>query len=160
LKLAALLRKATVQTGYTYAFVEHAISDVSLNRSNGYLDFGYALTRRLYVRGNAVWQHTHGGLQFGSPTGNPFLLPGELNGPERYAQRDRLLKVNCWQAGGGVSYSLGPFDVFGSYLKYIWGRDAHNGQAFTFGSSWYFDLRDQRDRTIGVGHPDPDSLLA
>ena len=50
--------------------------------------------------------------------------------------------MNYWQAGGGVAYSLGQFDVFGSYLKYIWGRDAHNGQAFTFGTSWYFDLRD------------------
>jgi hypothetical protein len=142
LKLADLLPRATVQAGYTYAFVEHAVPDVSLNRSNGYMDFGYALTRRMYVRGNAVWQRTHGGLRFGSPTGNPFLPPGELNTAERFAQRDRLLKVNYWQAGGGVAYSLGPFDVFGSYLKYIWGRDAHNGQAFTFGTSWYFDLRD------------------
>jgi hypothetical protein len=142
LRLADLLPKATLQAGYTYAFVERAIPDVDLDRSNGYLDFGYALTRRVYVRGNGVWQRTHGGLRFGSPTGNPFFPPGELNTPERYSQRDRLLRVNYWQAGGGVSYSLGPIDVFASYLKYIWGHDAHNGQAYTFGTSWYFDLRE------------------
>jgi hypothetical protein len=93
------------------------------------------------VRGNGVWQWTHGGLRFGSPTGNPFPLPGELT-PDRVAQADRLRRVHYWQAGGGVSYSLGPVDVFGSYLKYIWGRDAHNGHAYTFGTSWYFELRE------------------
>jgi hypothetical protein len=142
LKLADLLPKATVQAGYTYAFVERAVDDIGINRSTGYLDFGYALSRRLYVRGSGVWQLTHGGVRFGSPTGNPFPLPGEANTPELFAQRDRLGRVNYWQAGGGGSYSLGPVDLFASYLKYIWGRDAHNGQAFTFGTSWYFDLHD------------------
>ena len=79
-------------------------------------------------------------MRAGSADGLPFPLPGELNTPERIAQRDRLLRTNYWQLGGGLSYSLGAVDVFASVTKYVWGRDAHNGQAYTIGTSWYFDL--------------------
>ncbi len=65
---------------------------------------------------------------------------GFLNTPARFAQRDRLIRTNYWQVGGGVSYSAGPVDLFASVTKYVWGRDAHNGQAYTVGSTWYFDL--------------------
>jgi hypothetical protein len=40
----------------------------------------------------------------------------------------------------GASFSAGPVDLFAGYTKYIWGRDTHNGQAFTFGTTWYFEL--------------------
>lgn len=50
------------------------------------------------------------------------------------------IRTNYWQVGGGVSYSAGPVDLFASVTKYVWGRDAHNGQAYTVGSTWYFDL--------------------
>lgn len=137
IRLIELLPKATVQAGYVYAFVERPLEDVDIDRSHGFLGFGYAFTPKFYARGSGIWQYTHGGLRAGSPSGPPF--PGELNTPERYAQRDRLIKSHYWQLGGGVSYSLGPVDVFGSYMKYIWGRDAHNGQVFTAGTTWYFD---------------------
>lgn len=139
-RLVHLLPQATMQAGYSYAFVEKVLDDVSTNRSNGYLELGYALGRKLYVRATGTWQRTHGGLRFGSPTGDPFFPPGELNTPERLVQRDRLLKSNYWQLGGGISYSLGPVDVFASYSKYVSGTDAHDGQAYTAGATWYFDL--------------------
>ncbi len=140
LRLVNLLPKASVQAGYTYSFVEKTLPDISIDRSNGFFDVGYGLTRWLYVRGAATWQRTHGGLRAGSPTGNPFPFPGELNTPERFAQRDRLIRTNYWQLGGGLSYSAGPVDVFAAITKYVWGRDAHNGVAYTVGSTWYFDL--------------------
>jgi hypothetical protein len=140
LRLVDLLPKATVQAGYTYAFVEKALDDVSVNRSNGFLDLGYALNRRFYFRAAGLWQKTHGGLQFGSPTGDPFFPPGEFNTPARLAERDRLVRVNYWQIAGGLAFDAGPVDLFASVTKYVWGRDAHNGQAFTFGASWYFGL--------------------
>lgn len=139
-RLGGVLREASVQAGYVYAFVEKPIESISIDRTNGFLDFGYAAHRKLYLRGSANWQQTHGGLRIGSPTGNPFPPPGELNTPDRFKQRDRLLRSNYWQAGGGVSYSLGPVDVFASVSKYVWGRNAHNGQAYTTGVSWYFDF--------------------
>jgi hypothetical protein len=82
----------------------------------------------------------HGGLRAGSITGNPFPFPGELNTPERQIQGDRLIRSNYIHAGGGLSYSLSTVDVFASVRKYAWGRDTHNGIAYTFGSTWYFSF--------------------
>lgn len=139
-RLAGILPKASVGAGYSYSFVERPLDTVRIDRSNGYFEFGYAVLGPLYVRGIGIFQRTHGGLRVGSVTRNPFPFPGELNTPERFAQRDRLLRTHYWQAGGGVSYSAGPVDLFLSITKYVWGRDAHNGQAYTAGATWYFDL--------------------
>jgi hypothetical protein len=62
-----------------------------------------------------------------------------LNTPQRFAQRDRLLSTQYWHAGGGVSYSLGSIDLFVAVTKYVSGKNTHNGQAYTIGSTWYFD---------------------
>lgn len=140
LRLVELLPKATVQGGLTYAFVEKPVDNVSVNRSNAFVDLGYAATRKLYVRAAWLLQYTNGGLRFGSPTGDPFFPPGELDTPERFAERDRLLKVRYMQLAFGLAYSLGPLDAFASYTTYVWGRDAHDGQAFNFGVTFYFGL--------------------
>lgn len=139
LKLA-VLPGASVQAGYMYSFTERALDDIKVDRSSGFMDLGYALTRSVFLRGSANWQVTHGGLRAGSASGTPFPLPGELNTPERIGERDRLIRSHYWHVGGGIAYSLGPADVFAGYTKYLWGRDTHNGQAFTVGSTWYFDL--------------------
>lgn len=140
LRLVGFLPRATVQAGYTYSFVEKPL-DFSLDRSNAFIDFGYALTRRLYVRGAGLWQRTHGGLRAGSVTGNPFPFPGELNTPERFAQRDRILRVNNTQVGGGLAYSAGPaVDLFASFTRVVWGTDSHRSQSYTVGATWYFDF--------------------
>lgn len=140
LRLVDLLPQATVQAGYTYAFVEKALDDVSVNRSNVFVDLGYSVNRRIYLRGAWLWQHTHGGLLIGSPTGNPFPPPGELNTPERWVERDRLLQARYMQLVVGLSVNAGPVDLFASYTKYVWGRNAHDGQAFGAGVAWYFGL--------------------
>ena len=141
-RLPGVLSKASLGGTYLYAVVEKPLKSISVNRTNGVLDFGYAVNRRLYVRGSGNWQRTHGGLRGGSTTGNPFFLPGEFSpvGSERAQQRDRLQRSHYWQAGGGASYSLGEVDIFASFMKYVWGRDAHNGRVYTTGVSWYFDL--------------------
>ena len=137
-RLGGFLPKASVQGGYTYSFVEKPLPDVPIDRSIGFVQLGYAPKPRLYVSAVGNGQRTHGGLRVGSPTGHPFPVPGELNTPQRFAQRDRLLQANYWQVGGGVSYSAGPIDVFASFAKYVWGRNAHNGQDFNVGATWYF----------------------
>jgi hypothetical protein len=139
-KLAGFLSRANVQAAYTYAFVEKALEDISVNRSNGTVDLGYAVSRRLYLRTSWLWQYTHGGLRLGSVTGNPFPLPGELNTAERRAEGDQLRRVQWMQMAGGLSFSAGPVDVFASFTKYVWGRDAHNGQVYNLGATWYLDL--------------------
>lgn len=139
-KLAGFLPRASLQATYTYAFVERALDSVPIDRSNAFLELGYALNNRLYIRAAGVWQRTHGGLRIGSVTGNPFFPPGELNTPELLAEGDRVRRVDYWQVGGGLSYATGPVDIFASVMKYVWGRDAHNGQLYNLGATWYFDL--------------------
>ena len=56
---------------------------------------------------------------------------GILDTPERLQEFHRLFRNNYWQAGGGLSYSVGSFDVFASFTKYVWGTDTHDGQAYT-----------------------------
>ena len=140
LKLDEWVPRASVDAGYTYAFVERPLADVRIDRSNAYMGLGYAPTRGLFFHGGARWQRTNGGLRIGSPTGVPFFPPGEISTPERYAQRDRLLRTNYWHLDGVVSYAVGPTDLFLSITKYLSGTDTHNGAAYTFGSTWYFDL--------------------
>ena len=139
-RLPGILSKASVQVSYSYAFVEQPV-DVDIDRNNLFFDVGYAATRRLYVRVGASGQSTPNGLRFGSVTGRPFFPPGDYAGrPDLLAQRDRIGRVKYLQVGGGLSYDLGPADVFASVSSYVWGRDAHDGEVYTLGATWYFDF--------------------
>ncbi|HKZ31774.1 MAG TPA: hypothetical protein VJ648_05395 [Vicinamibacteria bacterium] len=74
------------------------------------------------------------------------LQPGDRLGP--YAIQSLLgeggmgevhRSATC-RVAGGLAFIAGPVDLFASYTKYVWGRDAHNGQVFGAGVSWYFGL--------------------
>lgn len=140
-RLIGFLPRASIQAGYTYSFVERVL-DIKLDRSNAFVDLGYAVSRKFFVHVNGLWQRTHGGLRAGSITGNPFPLPGELGPPgsETFAQRDRILRVNNWKVGGGVAYSLGRADLFAAIQRVVQGTDSHRSQAYTVGATWYFGL--------------------
>jgi hypothetical protein len=127
----AALPKASVQAGYTYTLAQSTVDGIRPNRSNVSMTFGYALTRSLYVHGGALAQKNHNGLTaFGI-----FVAP-----PDQAAQADRLLKMRYWHMTGGVSYSSRFADLFFSVGPYVWGRDTHDGIAYTVGSTWYFDF--------------------
>jgi hypothetical protein len=130
-RLAPALPKASIQAGYTFALVEKAVEDLRANRSNVSTSFGCALTRRLYVQGGALFQKTHGGLTVSELGVAP---------PDERAQGDRLLKMRYWHLTGALSYSAGFADVFFSLEPYVWGRDTHDGIAYTLGATWYFDF--------------------
>lgn len=130
-RLAPALPKANLQFGYTYAVVEKATEDLRANRSNLVASFGYALSRSWFVHGGALFQKTHSGL-------TAFEVPNAP--PEERAQADRLLKMRYWHLTGGVSYSAPFADLFFSIEPYVWGRDTHDGIAYTVGSTWYFDF--------------------
>lgn len=138
-RLSGWASRANLAAGYTYAFVERALDDISVDRSNAYGEIGYSVNRRLYLRAAGLWQRTHGGLRLGSDTGVPFPLPGELNTPERRAAGDQLRRVNYSHVAAGLAVDAGPVDVFASFTKYVSGTDTHNGKAFTVGTTWYFD---------------------
>ena len=130
-RLAPLLPKASIQAGYTFALVEN-VENIRPNRSNLTTSFGYALTRSLYVHGGALFQKNHGGLTIRE------MVAGAP--PEQLAQSDRLLKMRYWHLTGGVSYSTGFADLFFAVEPYVWGRDTHDGIAYTTGATWYFDF--------------------
>jgi hypothetical protein len=137
-RLDAISPKLAVQGRYSYAVVEQVL-DIPNNRSNAALEGAYQVTRAMSVRGTLAWQHTHGGLRFGSPPPSTFLPPGDVNTPERLFQHDRLLRDDSFHWGGGASYSFKPFDVFASWLRYQSGTDSHAGHVFTVGVSIPFE---------------------
>jgi hypothetical protein len=137
LRLARLLPDATLQAGFAYAFVEKVL-DVPNDRSNAFVEIGYAPLRRLYLHLDGRWQWTHGGLRTGYLSGDPFPPPGEINTPDRVAEHDRLLRDDHFRVEGGVSYSFDAFDVFASYVGYVRGTDTHTGRAITTGLTYYF----------------------
>ena len=48
--------------------------------------------------------------------------------------------MRYWHMTGGVSYSTRFADLFFAVEPYVWGRDTHDGIAYTVGSTWYFDF--------------------
>ena len=138
-RLDAILRNLSVQGGYSYAFVEKVMG-ISTNRSNANLEGDYLVKRRLLVRGQVLWQRTHGGLRFGSPPPADLVFPGEVNTPELLYQHDRLLRDNYWRTGGGLLYSFPRVDLFAYYTAFVGGTDTHAGRAVTVGFSVPFRL--------------------
>jgi hypothetical protein len=128
-RLDAISPKLSVHARYSYALVERVI-DIPNDRSNAGLEAAFLLTRRLGARGWMSWQHTHGGLRFGSPPPATLVLPGDVNTPERLAQHDRLMRDNYWHVGGGISYSFEGTDVFASYVAFVGGTDTHADLAY------------------------------
>lgn len=137
-RLDFLSPKLAVQGRYSYAVVEQVL-DIPNNRSNAALEGAFQVTRAFGVRGTLAWQHTHGGLQFGSPPPSTFLPPGDVNTPERLFQHDRLLRDDHVRVGAGAAYSFPQFDVFGSWVRYSSGTDSHAGHVFTTGISIPFE---------------------
>ena len=142
-RLDVISPNLSVLARYSYAFVERVL-DIPNNRSNASVEGRYALLRgKLAARGFGLWQRTHGGLSFGSPT-DP--TPGNVDTPERLFQHDRLLRDNNFRAGGGFSYSFPRIDVFASYIDYVSGTNTHAGGVLTLGIGWPFEFHGLRSR--------------
>ncbi len=138
-RLGAISSNLLVQGSYSYAFVEKVMG-ISTNRSNAGVEGDYSIKRKLVVRGQMLWQRTHGGLRFGSPSPADLVFPGEVNTPELLYQHDRLLRDNYWRAGGGLAYSFPGVDVFATYIAFIGGTDTHAGRAVSISFSVPFRI--------------------
>jgi hypothetical protein len=138
-RLDVISPRLSVQGQYSYAFVEQVL-DIPNNRSNAALETAVLMGRRVGARVLMAWQRVHGGLRLGSPSGIPFVPPGEADTPERMFEHDRLLRDNHFRVGGGVSYSFERVDLFVSYLSLVQGTDSHGGRALTVGISMPFQI--------------------
>ena len=145
-RLDAVSDRLVLQGRYSYALVERVLG-VTNNRSNAAIEGTVLVSRRASVRGMLSWQRTHGGLRTGSLP--PFALPfpGDINTPDRVAEHDRLLRDNHWRVGAGASYAFPRLDVFGAYVEFVRGTDAHAGRAFSVGVSVPFEWQ------LGRGTP-------
>jgi hypothetical protein len=129
-RLDVFSRSFSIQGGYSYAIVEKVMG-ISTNRSNARMELDHLIKGKLALRGEALWQRTHGGLRFGSPQPPGLIFPGEVNTAELLYQHDRLMRDNYWHAGGGLAYSFPRFDVFAGYVAFVGGSDTHAGRALT-----------------------------
>jgi hypothetical protein len=132
----SVLPRAYYQLQYSYAVAESFMNiRPDRNRFNG--EFGYFLTKRLSVRALALSQLTHGGLDVSDFHHRVATDP-------LWRQHDRIQRVNFFNLGGGVAYSLTRnLDVFGSLLHTMWGINGHAlytgltvGLTFSFRTPW------------------------
>lgn len=136
-RLDRLSPRLAVEMHYAYAFVERVLG-VPANRSNTAAEGSYAISRVMTVRGLLSWQRVHGGLRTGRgrppDEGFPF---GDITSAALFAEHDRLLRDNYFHAGLGAAWSVRRLgvDVFGSYVGFLRGTDAHAGRALTVGVS-------------------------
>ena len=117
--------------GYTYSYVERITDDVTVDRSNADLQVAYFLTPRISLRASALWQETHGGLDFP-------LSP--QHAAEHGHQHDQLAGANFWRGAGAVGFALTPtVDLFGSWSTVIEGVNSHAFRSWSAGIAWNFD---------------------
>ena len=108
------------------------------DRSNAALELGFVPVPKLTLQLATLWQHTHGGLRFGTmPPGTP-VFPGDVNTIDRLREHDRLLKDDSFHLAGSASLALGGVDVFAQYIAYVSGTDTHAGRVLSAGVTWYF----------------------
>ena len=105
-----LTTKALLQAGYTYSFVEKFLG-IPNDRSNGTVEIGYAVTRRLFVHANGIWQVHPRRLEVRvSVRGSVLPSRGDehLDTPEKLEDFHRLFRNNYWQpeAGSPIRWAL------------------------------------------------------
>jgi hypothetical protein len=126
------LPNAFVQTRYSYSFAERIVG-VHHDRSTLDVELGYFLSPSLRVFTLGVGQKTHGGIDL--PDAGWRALP-----LEQQPHHDRIGRTDMFDLGGGLQVSVSPsFDVFGSYMTTMAGRNGHAlKRAVTVGVAWSF----------------------
>jgi hypothetical protein len=143
--LDPVLSRAFVEASYDYAFVRQDVG-VPANYSGFGLQAGYLLTPSMPV--TFFWRRSwaHGGLSFDEL----FQAP-----PEVFVNLDRIVSASYQHVGVGISLPLGgSVSVYGNYVWFVSGVDAHFGSGFSGGVSWSF--RTARAAPVPVLFPPAD----
>jgi hypothetical protein len=124
-----------VQARYSYGFAER-VMDISHNRSNLDLEVGYFITPSFRVVGLAAGQTTHGGIDL-----TPTL---RTDRPDLFPHHDQITRDQYIRVGVGAGVSLTEsFDLFGSIVKDVAGRNGHIIQrGISVGVTWAFGAKD------------------
>lgn len=127
--------RAYLQGNYSYAFMEDT-DDVSLNRSNVLVEFGYFLSRHLTLHVWTDYQNVHGGLDW-----DRDLDRDHHDFAEIFVGHDRSAAADFWRLGGGVSVPVSDsVDVYANLATTLWGVNTHKARTVTFGMSWGFQI--------------------
>jgi hypothetical protein len=126
----ALGSRAYVHGRYVYSWVEKVLPDVrKLDRSNVDAEAGGAIVRHLTLRGIALLQITHGGLN----------LEDMRTRPGFFRDHDRAARTNYLNAGAGATFeATRVLDIYLVFVKTVWGQNAHQARSFSLGASWQF----------------------
>jgi hypothetical protein len=139
-RLDELLPGLYVQGRYAFSLAEKVL-DVSHNRTNLDLSFGYFVTPKLSVRGLWSAQNTHGGVN--------LALASPLKG-EAFFHHDQNSNADSIMVGAGASYSVNDtVDVFAGVLRSVSGRNIHKTDfAPSVGVTWTLPASRWHARTI------------
>jgi hypothetical protein len=133
--LNPFLSRAFVHGAYTFTAVEKVL-DLSLNRSNTDVSFGYFLTPRVSTTFLWTGQWSHGGLGFSDIY--------NTTSSEIFLQQDRLTKQSYQHIGVGVGLNLTEsLSASFSFRKFVSGVNAHYGEGISGGLSWSFSTAPQ-----------------
>ncbi len=126
------LPNAFAQARYSYSFAQRIVG-IHHDRSTLDVELGYFLTPKVRAFALGVGQKTHGGIDL--PDAGWRALP-----LEQQPHHDRIARNDMIDTGGGLQLSLGrSFDVFGSYMTTVAGRNGHAlKRAVTVGVAWSF----------------------
>lgn len=131
-RLDRLVSGLAVQASYSYTIVPRVL-EVPNNRSNGGVQASLAFARGISVRGLLSWQRTHGG----------WRMPADVNvpeHPERLTEFHRMLRDNYLHTGAGVSYSIGEWDLSGSFSLTARGSNSHDARVYSFTLGRMFEI--------------------
>ena len=144
--------KAYLQGNYSYAFMEN-VEDVSLDRSNFLVEFGYFLGDSLTLQVWTDYQNTHGGTDWADLDAHHHDFEGV------FLNHDRSAAADFWRLGAGVTVPVSKdVDVYGNVATTLWGINTHKAITVTFGISWGVHLFGSRSPGIwGQKGDDPDS---
>ncbi|PYQ12819.1 MAG: hypothetical protein DMF80_17975 [Acidobacteria bacterium] len=126
----ALGSRAYVHARYVYSWVQKVVPDVrKLDRSNLDAEAGGSVVRRATLRGLALLQVSHGGLN----------LEDMRTRPGFFRDHDRAARTNYLNVGAGTTFeATHSLDIYFVFVKTVWGENAHQARSFSLGASWQF----------------------
>jgi hypothetical protein len=153
-RLNPFLPKGYVQGRTSFAMLQE-VAGVTLKRSYGELQLGYALRRHLLVQGSTVWTHSYNGIDF---INNVF--PANLT-EEDYLNHDRISRVNLLDVGASVNYSVTrATNLFVGWGRSINGTNTHlRDIVLTVGVTRSFATRSVEEKASALPLAEPNKTL-
>jgi hypothetical protein len=156
----ALSPRTYLQGSYSYAFMEN-VGDVSLDRSNLSLEFGYLLSDVVAFQAWTNYQNIHGGLDIAADIGPHDLDPDHEEFDELLAHtHDPAADADFWRLGGGVSFQVDErVELYLNVAQTVWGINTIDALTVSCGMAWSLEIFGRRDLGVWEQRDDPNADL-